>query len=80
MRDDHGGLAYIAAFGIDEEDSLGGLLSQGPPSPALAHQFIDDEDFVWLTEDDFINHFAGDIDPVRASVVRRAATAGGAVH
>ena len=63
------GLIYIAAFGIDEGESLGRLLSQGPPPPALAHQFIDDEDFVWLTEDDFVNHFAGDVDPVKAKVL-----------
>jgi pimeloyl-ACP methyl ester carboxylesterase len=63
------GLVYITAFGIDEGESLGGLLSQGPPSPALAHQFIDNEGFVWLTEDDFVNHFAGDLDPVKAKVL-----------
>jgi pimeloyl-ACP methyl ester carboxylesterase len=63
------GLVYIAAFGIDEGETLGGLLSQGPPTPALAHQFVDDEGFVWLTEDDFVNHFAGDIDPVEARVL-----------
>ena len=63
------GLGYIAAFGIDEGESLGGLLSQGPPTPALAHQFIDDEHFVWLTEDDFVNHFAADVDPVKAKVL-----------
>src|SRR6476619_6894032 len=63
------GLVYIAAFGIDEGESLGGLLSQGPPPPALAHQFIDNEDFVWLAEDDFVNHFAGDVDPVTAKVM-----------
>jgi pimeloyl-ACP methyl ester carboxylesterase len=63
------GLVYIAAFGIDEGESLGGLLSQGPPTPALAHQFVDDEGFVWLTEDDFVNHFAGDVDPVKAQVL-----------
>lgn len=62
-------LVYIAAFGIDEGESLGGLLSQGPPSAALAHQFIDSEGFVWLTEDDFVNHFAGDVDPVKATVL-----------
>ena len=63
------GLVYIAAFGLDEGESLGGLLSQGPPTPALAHQFVDQEGFVWLTEDDFVNHFAGDVDPVRAKVL-----------
>jgi pimeloyl-ACP methyl ester carboxylesterase len=63
------GLVYIAAFGIDEGESLGGLLSQGPPTPALAHQFVDEEGFVWLAEDDFVNHFAGDVDPVKAKVL-----------
>jgi pimeloyl-ACP methyl ester carboxylesterase len=63
------GLVYIAAFGLDEGESLGGLLSQGPPTPALAHQFVDQEGFVWLTEDDFVNHFAGDVNPVKAEVL-----------
>ena len=63
------GLVYIAAFGIDEGESLGGLLSQGPPTPALEHQFVDDEGFVWLTEDDFVNHFASGVDPVKAKVM-----------
>jgi pimeloyl-ACP methyl ester carboxylesterase len=63
------GLVYIAAFGIDDGESLGGLLAQGPPSPALAHRFVDNEGFVWLTKDDFVNHFAGDLDPVKANVL-----------
>ena len=63
------GLVYIAAFGLDEGESLGGLLSQGPPTPALAHQFVDGLGFVWLTQDDFVNHFAGDVDPVKANVM-----------
>jgi pimeloyl-ACP methyl ester carboxylesterase len=63
------GLVYIAAFGLDEGESLGGLLAQGPPTPALAHQFVDEHGFVWLTQDDFVNHFAGDVDPVKAKVL-----------
>ena len=63
------GLVYIAAFGIDEGESLGGLLAQGPPTPALAHQFVDEQGLAWLTEDDFVNHFAGDVDPVKAKVL-----------
>ncbi|OLT22863.1 hypothetical protein BJF78_33040 [Pseudonocardia sp. CNS-139] len=31
------GLVYIAAFGLDEGESIGTLLAQGPPGPALAH-------------------------------------------
>jgi pimeloyl-ACP methyl ester carboxylesterase len=30
-------LVYIAAFGLDQGESLGALLSQGPVTPALAH-------------------------------------------
>jgi pimeloyl-ACP methyl ester carboxylesterase len=33
------GLVYIAAFGLDQGESLGALLSQGPVTPALAHLF-----------------------------------------
>jgi pimeloyl-ACP methyl ester carboxylesterase len=63
------GLVYIAAFGIDEGESLGGLLSQGPTPPALAHLFTDKEGFGWLPEDDYVNHFAAGVDPVRARVM-----------
>jgi pimeloyl-ACP methyl ester carboxylesterase len=66
------GLVYIAAFALDEGESLGGLLAQGPPTPALAHQLVDDEGLVWLSEDDFVNHFAADVDPVRAKVLYAA--------
>jgi pimeloyl-ACP methyl ester carboxylesterase len=63
------GLVYIAAFGLDEGESIGGLLAQGPPTPALAHLDIDEQGFAWLPEDDFVNHFAADVDPVRARVM-----------
>ncbi len=63
------GLVYIAAFGLDEGESLGALLSQGPVAPALAHLFTDTRGFAWLSEDDFVNHFAGDVDPTQAKVL-----------
>jgi pimeloyl-ACP methyl ester carboxylesterase len=63
------GLVYIAAFGLDEGESLGALLAQGPPTPALAHQFVDERGFVWLSEDDFVNHFAADVDSEKARVL-----------
>ena len=63
------GLVYIAAFGLDQGESLGGLLSQGPVTPALAHLFTDTQGFAWLSEDDFVDHFAADVDPVRARVM-----------
>ena len=63
------GLVYIAAFGLDQGESLGALLSQGPVTPALAHLFTDPQGFGWLPEDDFVRHFAGDVDPARAKVM-----------
>jgi pimeloyl-ACP methyl ester carboxylesterase len=63
------GLAYIAAFGLDEGESIGELLQQGPPTPALAHLDIDSEGFAWLPEDDFVGHFAADVDPFQAKVM-----------
>ena len=63
------GLVYIAAFGLDEGESIGTLLSQGPPSPALAHLDIDQQGFAWLPKDDFVNHFAADVDPIKAKIM-----------
>jgi pimeloyl-ACP methyl ester carboxylesterase len=63
------GLVYIAAFGLDEGESIGALLSQGPVTRALAHLIIDQQGFAWLPEDDFVNHFAADVDPVKAKVM-----------
>ena len=63
------GLVYIAALGLDQGESLGGLLSQGPVTPALAHLVTDTRGFGWLPEEDFVAHFAGDVDPVRARVM-----------
>jgi pimeloyl-ACP methyl ester carboxylesterase len=62
------GLVYIAAFGIDQGESLG-KLSQGPPTPALAHVSVDKQGFMWLSEDDFVNHFAADVDHKQAKVM-----------
>ena len=63
------GLVFIAAFGLDEGESIGALLAQAPPTPALAHLDIDQQGFAWLPEDDFVNHFAADVDPVKARVM-----------
>jgi pimeloyl-ACP methyl ester carboxylesterase len=60
------GLVYIAAFGLDQGESLGALLGQGPPSPVLGNLFVDDQGFAWLPEDDFVRHFAADVEPTKA--------------
>src|SRR5271170_6073493 len=63
------GLVYIAAFGIDQGESLGALLAQGPVTPALVHLVTDAQGYTWLSEDDFVHHFAADVDPAKAKVM-----------
>lgn len=63
------GLVYVAGFGLDEGESIGALLGQGPPTPAIAHMRIDEKGFAWLPEDDFLQHFAADVDPIEARVM-----------
>jgi pimeloyl-ACP methyl ester carboxylesterase len=62
------GLVYIAAFGLDEGESLRALMA-GPPTPALAHLDVDEQGYAWCPEDDFIHHFASGVDPVKAKVL-----------
>jgi hypothetical protein len=57
------------AFGLDQGEALGALLSQGPTPPALAHLFTDDQGFGWLPEEDFVQHFASGVEPARAKVL-----------
>ncbi|MFJ8578365.1 alpha/beta fold hydrolase [Micromonospora sp. NPDC093277] len=63
------GLVYIAAFGLDQGESLGALLSQGPTPPALEHLFTDKQGFMWQPQDEFVQHFAADVDPAQAKVL-----------
>jgi len=63
------GLVYIAGFGLDEGESIAQLLAQAPPTPAIAHVDIDNRGFAWIPEDDFLNHFASDVGPVKAKVM-----------
>ena len=53
----------------DEGESIAALIAQGPPTPAIAHLDIDDQGYAWLPEDDFVNHFAADVDPTKAKVM-----------
>ena len=63
------GMVYVSGFALDAGESIGGLLGQGEPTPALAHLRIDDQGFAWLPHDDFVRHFAADVDPVEANVM-----------
>jgi pimeloyl-ACP methyl ester carboxylesterase len=62
-------LVYVAAFGLDEGESLGALLGQGPQPPALEHLDVDEQGFAWIPEDDFVTHFASGVDPRQARVL-----------
>jgi pimeloyl-ACP methyl ester carboxylesterase len=63
------GLVYIAAFGLAEGETIGGLLAQGEPTAALAHLDIDEQGFAWIPEEDFVSHFAADVAPAKAKVM-----------
>jgi pimeloyl-ACP methyl ester carboxylesterase len=63
------GLVYISGFALDAGESIRGLLAQGPPTPAIAHLRIDEQGFAWLPQDDFVQHFAADVDPIQANVM-----------
>ncbi len=63
------GLVYVAAFGLDEGETIGALLAQGSPTPALAHLDIDEQGFAWLPEDDFVKYFAADVAPAKARII-----------
>ena len=62
------GLVYIAAFALDTGETLAAGLPD-PPTPAIAHLDIDDAGYAWLPEEDFVAHFAADVDPVKARVM-----------
>jgi pimeloyl-ACP methyl ester carboxylesterase len=69
VHPDVSALVYIAAFALDQGESLGALLGGGPPTPSLAHLIVDQQGFGWLPQGDFVAHFAAGVDPVKANVL-----------
>ena len=63
------GLVYVAALALDEGESLAAALAQGPPPPAIANLDFDERGYAWVPEDDYVGHFAADVDPIRARVM-----------
>lgn len=66
------GLVYTAASGLDEGESVSALGGDAPPGPALANLTVDEHGFGRLPEDDFVGHFAADVDRVTARVMHTA--------
>src|SRR5258708_965888 len=63
-------LVYIAAFALDEGESLDGLSKQGPaPAGAAAVRPPDDHGFLWIDRDGFAKAFAADVDSTEARVM-----------
>jgi pimeloyl-ACP methyl ester carboxylesterase len=63
------GLVYVSGFGLDEGETIGGLLGDGPLPPAISHLRIDDQGFAWLPQEDFVKHFAADVDEDTANIM-----------
>ena len=66
------GLVYIAAFALDEGETIGGVNANYPPTPATANLIVDEQGFGRLPEEDFVGHFAADVDPVKAKAMYAA--------
>jgi len=62
-------LVYIAAFGLDEGESLEGLSKQGPATAGGAQIHPDANGFLWIDRDAFAKVFAADVDSVEARIM-----------
>jgi pimeloyl-ACP methyl ester carboxylesterase len=62
-------LVYIAAFGLDEGESIEGLSRQGPAPSGAAQIRPDASGFLWIAREGFGDAFAADVDPVDARVM-----------
>ena len=62
-------LVYVAAFGLDQGETLGTVLGGAPPTDALAQLIVDEQGLAWLPENDFLRFFAADVAPEQARVM-----------
>jgi pimeloyl-ACP methyl ester carboxylesterase len=65
-------LVYVAAFGLDEGETINGVGADWPAPRALANLIVDERGFGRVPEDDFVGHFAADVDSVKARVMHAA--------
>jgi pimeloyl-ACP methyl ester carboxylesterase len=62
-------LVYIAAFGLDEGESLESLAKQGPLTAGASQIQPDDHGFLLINTAGFPQAFAADVDPAEARVM-----------
>jgi pimeloyl-ACP methyl ester carboxylesterase len=62
-------LVYIAAFGVDQGESIEALSKQGPVPAGAAQIRSDENGFLWINRDGFAQAFAADVNPVEAQVM-----------
>jgi pimeloyl-ACP methyl ester carboxylesterase len=62
-------LVYIAAFGLDEGESIDSLSKQGPATAGAAQIRPDEHGFLWIDREGYAQVFAGDVDPVEAGIM-----------
>jgi pimeloyl-ACP methyl ester carboxylesterase len=62
-------LVYIAAFALDEGESLDALSKQGPPSAGAAEIAPDSNGFLWINRDGFHKAFVADATETEAAVM-----------
>ena len=55
------GLVYVAAFALDQGESIQSVTAGYPPAPALKHLIVDDQGNATLDPADFVQHFAADV-------------------
>jgi pimeloyl-ACP methyl ester carboxylesterase len=62
-------LVYVAAFGLDQGESLDILSKQHVPSSGATHVHPDANGFLWIDEAGFHEAFAADIDAKEAAIM-----------
>jgi pimeloyl-ACP methyl ester carboxylesterase len=62
-------LVYIAAFGLDEGESLEAHSKQGPPAPGSSQIKPDGNGFLWINREGFHQAFVADASEAEAAVM-----------
>lgn len=62
-------LVYIAAFALDQGESLDALSKLGPAPAGAAQVRPDSNGFLWIDRAGFAQAFAADVDPAEASIM-----------